>query len=106
MLRDVNSFVAIRYVNLGEMFMEQKTRQCLLILIMSSAFVSGALATGTVQAAGCMKGAVVGGVAGHMAGHHAAVGAAGGCMVGHHEASKKAKQQRQDSTQDAPPPRP
>ncbi|MGB8355891.1 MAG: hypothetical protein WCD79_18480 [Chthoniobacteraceae bacterium] len=46
-----------------------------------------------VQAAGCLKGAVVGGVAGHYVGKgHAVLGAAGGCIVSHHMASKKAKE--------------
>ncbi|HEX3399849.1 MAG TPA: hypothetical protein VHT74_05955 [Acetobacteraceae bacterium] len=45
--------------------------------------------TGSVQAAGCLKGAAVGGLAGHVAGHHGALGAAAGCAVGHHEASKE-----------------
>jgi outer membrane lipoprotein SlyB len=46
-----------------------------------------------VQAAGCLKGAVLGGVAGHYVGKgHAVLGAAGGCIVGHHMASKKAKE--------------
>ena len=46
-----------------------------------------------VQAAGCLKGAVVGGVAGHYVGKgHAVLGAAGGCIVGHHMAAKKAKE--------------
>jgi outer membrane lipoprotein SlyB len=46
-----------------------------------------------VQAAGCLKGAVVGGVAGHYVGKgHAVLGAAGGCIVGHHIAAKKAKE--------------
>ena len=43
--------------------------------------------SGSVQAAGCLKGAAVGGIAGHMAGH-GVLGAAAGCAVGHHEASK------------------
>lgn len=58
--------------------------------------MAAALPTGA-QAAGCLKGAAVGGVAGHVAGHHGVAGAAVGCAVGHHEASKKAKQQNQDS---------
>ena len=58
--------------------------------------------TAPLQAAGCLKGAVIGGVAGHYVGHHGVLGAGAGCVIGHHEATKhareKAQQQQQDST--------
>jgi hypothetical protein len=52
-------------------------------------------ATGTAEAKGCIKGALVGGVAGHMAHHHGVLGAAAGCIIGHHMAAKKAKEKIQ-----------
>ncbi len=62
----------------------------LAMLVLALATVSFAA---QVQAAGCLKGAVVGGVAGHYVGKgHAVLGAAGGCIVGHHMAAKKAKE--------------
>jgi outer membrane lipoprotein SlyB len=55
--------------------------------------LSAASFAAQVQAAGCLKGAVVGGVAGHYVGKgHAVLGAAGGCIAGHHMASEKAKE--------------
>lgn len=49
------------------------------------------LASGAVEAKGCLKGAAVGGVAGHVAGKHGVLGAAVGCAVGHHREKAKAK---------------
>lgn len=46
------------------------------------------VASGGVEAAGCLKGALVGGVAGHFVGHHGLLGAAAGCIIGRHEAKK------------------
>jgi uncharacterized protein YcfJ len=70
--------------------------------------LSAASFAAQVQAAGCMKGAVVGGVAGHYVGKgHAVLGAAGGCIAGHHMASEKAKEDalaRQHAQQAAPRP--
>ena len=43
----------------------------------------------SVEAKGCLKGAVVGGAAGHLAGHHGMLGAAAGCVIGRHEANKR-----------------
>jgi hypothetical protein len=57
-----------------------------------------AIASAPVQAAGCIKGALVGGLAGHMA-HHGVLGAAGGCAVGHHMAAKRASQDSQVTPQ-------
>lgn len=54
-------------------------------ILMTLALVAGA---GSVQARGCLKGAVVGGVAGHLAHHHALLGAAAGCAIGHHMAHR------------------
>jgi outer membrane lipoprotein SlyB len=45
----------------------------------------------SVEAKGCLKGAVVGGAAGHLAGHHGILGAAAGCVIGRHEANKRDK---------------
>jgi hypothetical protein len=45
------------------------------------------VSSGTAEANGCIKGAIVGGAAGHMAGH-SKLGAAAGCAIGHHEANK------------------
>lgn len=49
--------------------------------------VAAGLAPASVQAAGCLKGAVVGGAAGHLAGHPL-LGAGAGCLIGRHEANK------------------
>jgi len=62
-------------------------------LLMLAVALSSVSFAAQVQAAGCLKGAVVGGVAGHYVGKgHAVLGAAGGCIVGHHMAAKKAKE--------------
>jgi hypothetical protein len=45
--------------------------------------------SGTVDAKGCVKGAVVGGAVGHVAGKHGVLGAAAGCAIGHHRATVK-----------------
>jgi hypothetical protein len=47
------------------------------------------LASGTANAAGCLKGAVIGGVAGHVVGHHGLLGAGVGCVIGSHEANRR-----------------
>jgi hypothetical protein len=54
-----------------------------------------------VQAAGCLKGAVIGGVAGHYAGHHGVLGAGAACVVGRHEATKRAREKAQRQQQGA-----
>lgn len=60
--------------------------------MLAVAFLAASFAS-QVQAAGCLKGAVVGGVAGHYVGKgHAVLGAAGGCIAGHHMAKEKAKE--------------
>jgi hypothetical protein len=65
-------------------------------------FMAAGWVTAPLQAAGCLKGAVIGGVAGHYAGHHGVLGAGAGCVIGHHEATRhareKAQQQQQGST--------
>ena len=59
--------------------------------IPAAAFMVTALVVSTpLEAAGCIKGALVGGVAGHYAHHHAVAGAIAGCAVGHHMAKKAA----------------
>ena len=50
----------------------------------------------SVQAAGCIRGAIVGGAVGHFAGHHGLVGAGVGCAIGHHEATKRMREQQYD----------
>jgi hypothetical protein len=40
------------------------------------------LAVGPVEAAGCIKGAIVGGIAAHLTHHSTLLGALGGCVVG------------------------
>ena len=45
------------------------------------------MSAGTVEARGCLKGAVVGGVGGHFV-HHPVLGAVAGCAVGHHMAHR------------------
>ena len=64
-------------------------------LVIATALVltAGSLSTGSAQAAGCLKGAVVGGVAGHYAGHHGWLGAGAGCLIGRHEANKHVREQ-------------
>jgi hypothetical protein len=57
------------------------------------ALISAAFLSGSANAAGCLKGAVVGGVAGHYAGNHGLLGAGVGCAVGRHQANKHARQQ-------------
>lgn len=66
-------------------------------MIMMSAVLALVSITGTAQAAGCVKGAVVGGVAGHVAGKHGVIGAVGGCLVGRHMANKKEKKALQQN---------
>ena len=64
------------------------------VLIVAAAMALSAIVlSGSVQAAGCLKGAVVGGVAGHYAGHHGLLGAGAGCLIGQHYANKHANQQ-------------
>jgi hypothetical protein len=55
---------------------------------------AAALPSGSAQAAGCMKGALVGGVAGHYIGNHGWLGAAAGCAIGRHEANKNQRNQQ------------
>jgi hypothetical protein len=55
--------------------------------------------TAPLQAAGCLKGAVIGGVVGHYAGHHGVLGAGAGCVIGHHEATKRAREKAQQQQQ-------
>jgi len=56
--------------------------------------LAAALSTGTADAKGCVKGALVGGAAGHFVHHHGLIGAAIGCWIGHHEANKRAREER------------
>jgi hypothetical protein len=65
--------------------------------------IGAALSPMHAQAAGCLKGAAVGGVAGHVAGHHAVLGAAAGCAIGHHEASKHAREDREQARDNRSP---
>lgn len=60
--------------------------------VASGALLSGILLAAPVNAAGCLKGAVVGGTAGHFAGHHGLLGAGAGCVVGRQQANKKTRQ--------------
>ena len=62
------------------------------------------LMSGTAEAKGCLKGAVVGGVAGHFMHRHTVLGAVAGCVIGHHmavtkERQEKAAQQKQQQAQ-------
>jgi hypothetical protein len=52
-----------------------------------------AVAAGSAEAKGCLKGAAVGGVAGHYAGHHGLLGAAAGCLYGRHRARQQEQSQ-------------
>jgi uncharacterized protein YcfJ len=59
----------------------------------------------SVQAAGCLRGAIVGGTVGHLAGHHGWLGAGAGCVIGSHEANKREREEmsrnaREDSRQE------
>lgn len=76
-------------------------------IIMRNAFATAlvgvalAVATGIVEAKGCITGAAVGGVAGHVAGHHGLVGAAAGCAINHHRNKVKDEKAASASTQPA-----
>jgi hypothetical protein len=61
-----------------------------IVAIAVAAMIAVAAVPGSVQAAGCLKGAAVGGVAGHFVGHHGLIGAGIGCVVGRHNANKRA----------------
>jgi hypothetical protein len=62
-----------------------------MLLVPAVFAVSFVLNAAPVQAAGCLREAVVGGAAGHLMGHHALLGAGAGCLVGRHEANKAAR---------------
>jgi hypothetical protein len=57
------------------------------------------LPTGSAQAKGCLKGAVVGGVAGRYLANHGWLGAAAGCLIGQHEANRPARAHYRTSRQ-------
>ena len=64
------------------------------VLVVAAAIaLSSIVLSGSAQAAGCLKGAVVGGAAGHYAGHHGLLGAGAGCLIEQHYANKHAHQQ-------------
>jgi len=67
-------------------------------LITAAVIVSAILVSGSAQAAGCLKGAVVGGIAGHYAGNHGLLGAGAGCLIGRHYENKHARQQVNNNT--------
>lgn len=73
-------------------------------ILIPAAFTLGivvAFAAQPVQAAGCLKGAVVGGAVGHYAGNHAALGAGAGCLIGRHQANKHEREEmRRDTRHD------
>jgi hypothetical protein len=62
------------------------------------ALIVGAFLSGSADAAGCLKGAVVGGIAGHYAGNHGLLGAGAGCLIGRHYANKHARQEMNDNS--------
>jgi hypothetical protein len=63
------------------------------VAVVAATLIAGS--TQGVQAAGCIKGAMVGGVAGHFA-HHPIAGAAIGCVIGHHRAAVQRREARQE----------
>lgn len=62
-----------------------------------------AVLSGSAEAKGCIKGALVGGAAGHLA-HHGLLGAAAGCIIGHHEAAKHERELHDQPSGAAPAP--
>lgn len=67
------------------------------IAIAAAMLICASFLSGSADAAGCLKGAVVGGIAGHYAGHHGLLGAGAGCLIGRHHANKKAEQSHNGS---------
>jgi outer membrane lipoprotein SlyB len=67
------------------------------VLVGCAAIILTLATVTSVNAKGCLKGAVVGGVGGHYAAHHGILGAAAGCVIGRHEANKRDRiKQNQD----------
>lgn len=68
------------------------------VSISAALALAAIVASGPVEAKGCIKGAMVGGVAGHVAGHHGVLGAAAGCLIGRHQANKQTRRANQTSS--------
>ena len=53
------------------------------------------IATGTAEAKGCIKGAIIGGIAGHYLAERGVVGAVAGCLTGRALANRRARRDRE-----------
>lgn len=51
------------------------------------------LGTGTAEAKGCIKGAIIGGIAGHYLAERGVVGAVAGCLAGRALANRRARRE-------------